>query len=183
MGNNLFLTGNIGVGKSTIIKNIVKKTELDLGGFVVEMNEVNNKWYSFFLLAASYYKDKKIDNFKRCENNIIAKKGNNFIMISKEVFENYGLSLLSNYKEKDLIIMDELGRFELRATRFQNKVFEIIKSDKLVLGVIKNEKNTFLNKIREVLNDEIFLVTRDNREEIYKIVKDRFSELRGNNYD
>jgi len=187
MSNNIFLTGDIGAGKSTIIERIVKNSGLDIGGFLVEMKGKKNNWNSFFLLPASYFKDKNLDKFKNSlkssEDDIIAKKGDNFIMINKEVFDNYGLELLSNYREKDIIIMDELGRFELKAKKFQNKVFEILKSEKLVLGVIKKEGNNFLNKAREILNDEIFLVTRENREEIYKMVKDRFTELRGINYD
>ncbi|MGM0410430.1 MAG: nucleoside-triphosphatase [Bacillota bacterium] len=183
MGNNLFLTGDIGAGKSTIIKNLVKDINRDIGGFVVGMSGEKYNWNSFFLLPASYYKDKNLDRFKSRENNVFVKKGENFVMINKEVFNVYGLQLLSNYKEKDLIIMDELGRFELFAPKFQNKVIEIIKSDILVLGVIKKEKNIFLNKVREILNNKELLVTKENREEIYKMVKDRFYELRGNNYD
>ncbi|MFW6025428.1 MAG: nucleoside-triphosphatase [Candidatus Woesearchaeota archaeon] len=183
MGNNLFLTGDIGAGKSTIIKNLVKDINGDIGGFVVVMSGEKYNWNSFFILPASYCEDKNLNRFNSSEDSIIAKKGDNFIMINKEVFDDYGLDLLSNYREKDIIIMDELGRFELKAKKFQNKVFEILKSNILVLGVIKKEKNIFLNKVREILNNKELLVTKENREEIYKMVKDRFYELRGINYD
>ena len=70
--------------------------------------------------------------------------------------------------DSDIIIMDELGRFEIKAHDFQNKVIELLKSDKLVLGVIKLEKNKFLDKVRGLLEKEPIVVTEDNREYIYK---------------
>ena len=34
--NNLFLTGQIGIGKSTLLKKIIEKINLSIGGYITE---------------------------------------------------------------------------------------------------------------------------------------------------
>lgn len=67
--------------------------------------------------------------------------------VRAEVFDNLGVELLRQPAE--LIVMDELGRFELEAQKFQNEVFSLLASEKIVIGVIKAEENPFLDKIRQ----------------------------------
>ncbi|KUK80898.1 MAG: AAA ATPase, partial [Petrotoga mobilis] len=98
--------------------------------------------------------------------------------INIQVFDKIGVQLLTNIDDADLVIMDELGRFELTAFKFQKKVEEVLNSDKPVLGVIKDESNTFLDRIRNRKDVRIFRVTLENREEVYKEVLSLIKQLR-----
>ena len=99
--------------------------------------------------------------------------------VREEVFNNYGVSLLE--KEADLIIMDELGRFELNAEQFQKKVFNLLDSEQTIFGIIKAESNSFLDKIRERNDIKIFWVTEENRDKVYqkvyKLVKEAVQKI------
>ena len=172
MKNNIFLTGKMNSGKTTIIKKVINKLDLSTGGFMVGRDQQGLNWSSFYLLPAAVYlenKQKKIKKFKE-KGTFAWKDKEGKIKIDAEVFDNYGVKLLNGGLNKDLIIMDELGRFELEAYNFQNKVLKFLKSNMFVLGVIKKEKNSFLNKVRDLLDNKPIIVREDNRDEVYNFV-------------
>ncbi len=160
---NIFLEGFVGVGKSTIISKVIKQLSLNISGFSVAREGKKNNWNSFYLIdASSLSKDNQprkseFNRFANWEINI-------------QVFDKLGVQLLTNIDDADVVIMDELGRFELTAFKFQKKVKEILNSNKPVLGVIKDESNAFLDDIRNRKDVQIFRVTLENREEVYKEV-------------
>ena len=87
--------------------------------------------------------------------------------VKAEVFDNLGVELLNQNGE--LIVMDELGRFELEAEKFQKEVFSLLASEKIVIGVIKAESNPFLDKIRQRDDIKIYKLeeySKQQREEI-----------------
>jgi nucleoside-triphosphatase len=87
-----------------------------------------------------------------------------------EVFDNCGVKLLNS--SKNIILIDELGRFELDAEKFKEKIFALLESDILLIGVIKAEYNKFLDKIRAREDIEIFETTKTNRNKIYDSLLD-----------
>lgn len=180
MSNNLFLTGKMNTGKTTIIKKAVDKLNLATGGFMVGREQEGRHWSSFYLLPASIFLDNNIEKIKKIkERGTFAwKDKNGEININPEVFDNYGVELLNNDLSENIIIMDELGRFEIKAYNFQNKVIELLKSDIPVLGVIKPERNIFLDKVREIIEQEPLIVTKDNREDIYFFVLEELKNWR-----
>jgi len=167
---NIFLTGSVGVGKSTIIRKVIKQLSLNVSGFSVDREGKKNDWNSFYLVEASSYNND--EQSKKSEFNRFAFR-NDYSKnweINIQVFDEIGVQLLTNIDYADVVIMDELGRFELSAYQFQKKVEEVLTSDKPVLGVIKDESNAFLDKIRNRKDVQIFRVTLENREEVYKKV-------------
>ncbi|MGM0603210.1 MAG: nucleoside-triphosphatase [Bacillota bacterium] len=173
--NNIFLTGKKGAGKSTIIKKALLKLKITPGGFTVGREKTAaGSCTAFFLLSGQKFVE--IDAKNKNEDNTFAFRkdtDSNFI-IRPEIFETYGLELLENCKEP--VLMDELGRFELKAKKFRNKVIEILKSEKISIGIIKDEENEFLNEIRKLDNIKIFRVKEENRDKIFikflKILKE-----------
>ncbi|WP_103065759.1 nucleoside-triphosphatase [Petrotoga sp. HWH.PT.55.6.1] len=167
---NIFLTGSVGVGKSKIISKVIKQLSLNISGFSVAREGKKNNWNSFYLVQASSFNNN--NQSKKSEFNRFAFRSDyskNW-EINIRVFDKLGVQLLTNIDDADVVIMDELGRFELTAFKFQKKVIEVLNSDKPVLGVIKDESNVFLDDIRNRKDVQIFRVTLENREEVYKEV-------------
>jgi nucleoside-triphosphatase THEP1 len=79
-----------------------------------------------------------------------------------EVLEKEGTPMIrrSLSANKQLLLMDELGRIELQAPGFQQSVFEALDSSQPVLGVIKPESNVFLDAIRNRPDVQIFDLTK-----------------------
>lgn len=82
-------------------------------------------------------------------------------LVKAEVFDNLGIELLR--QKAEVVVLDELGRFELEAEKFQKEVFTLLDSEKIVIGVIKAESNPFLDKIRE-LDDLIIYELKESNQ-------------------
>jgi len=174
---NIFLIGSVGVGKSTIIRKVIKQLSLNVSGFSVAREGKKNNWNSFYLVEASSFNIG--EQSKKSEYNRFAlrKDYSKNWEINIQVFDEMGAQLLTSIDEADVVIMDELGRFELTAYKFQKKVEEVLSSDKPVLGVIKDESNLFLDRIRNRKDVQIFRVTLENREEVYKEVLNLIKQI------
>ncbi|MGS0745287.1 nucleoside-triphosphatase [Syntrophomonas erecta subsp. sporosyntropha] len=158
---NIFLTGKIQVGKSTIINRSLSNFKGSIAGFkTIPRLRVDNK-RSFILqsLTADDYTD--IPWICRYNNE-------DRLTGITETFETYGVSVLQKClgSQPDLIIMDELGVFEAQAYRFQCMVFELLTSPLPVIGVLKAKENSFLDSIKSRNDVQVLQVTVANRSEL-----------------
>lgn len=161
---NLFLTGKVGVGKSTLLMNVIEKIDLSIGGYITEKEfEGHTK---IFIIRSLYNYIEKYPIAK------VDKKNSR-----KKIYrDNFRYSITStldkSLKNRDLIIMDELGFMEENIEPFTSKVFEILDSDKMVLGVLKDYDCQFLNRIKA--RDDVFVleVTEDNRDYLCQDIMD-----------
>ncbi len=156
---HIFLTGNVQVGKSTIIRKLLS-TELfyrkKIGGF----RTINQEKFVYIMGA-----NESIDDCS--EKNICGRRYMNRLNVESypEVFDEVGCELLQDVQGVDLILMDELGFLESRSYRFQNRVLEILDGEIPVIGVVKPKHDKFLDRIRSHPDVEIIEITPENREE------------------
>nr|WP_279289913.1 nucleoside-triphosphatase [Clostridium botulinum] len=82
-------------------------------------------------------------------------------------FENKGVEILNtSLTNSDLIILDEIGFLEENAEKFKSSVRNILNSNKVVLGVLKEFDSPFLNEIRSRKDITLLNVTLKNRDYI-----------------
>lgn len=179
MGNNYFLTGDLHTGKSTLINRIIYNlsSSCNIKGFRT------SRYYEGKKLAGFYMQDIK-DEYKGPRDSFIGRCINESHWVSiPATFDGYGVKLLADCVKArpDLIVMDELGFFESNADLFQKKVLEILDSDTPVIGVLKKKETPFLNSIRSRNDASIFVVTKENRNEIYPAVLDKIERIIGRN--
>ena len=165
--NNLFLTGKIGVGKSTILKNALKKIDLSVGGYVTE--RIFESYYRKYIVK-SLYDNKEKYTIIKVDSRDNSKKS------FMEAFENGVVSILDkSLKYRDVIVLDELGPAENDIDIFTSKVFEILDSKKIVFGVLKDDNCKFINDIKDRDDVIVITVTEENRdfilEEVVEILK------------
>lgn len=164
MGNNLFLTGEKQVGKSTIINYFIERNYGKVDGFktLVE-NDPNRKFYMQPLLYE-----------KTCNKEAyIGERINNKLISFPETFEKLGVEILTNclQNQPSIIIMDEIGVMENNASKFQKLVHECLNSSIPVLGVLKNKSTPFLNSIKNRSDVELRTVTVENRDDLLHNLK------------
>lgn len=148
----IFLTGNPGIGKSTAAQKIVAITKKECFGFVTK--RVPNGFDIIDLYTG--------------ESAPIARRSpDGRLEIFPQSFETLGVESL-NYAKKpnELVLMDELGRFELLAPKFTEKVIEVIRGPLSVIAVVKEESNKFLDVVRMLAEAHLFRITPYNREKI-----------------
>jgi len=166
MPNNYFLTGNVRTGKTTIIKELVTELNLTARGYTVGREGHEGNYITFFFIDPQIYFYQGI--MKKEEDKIFAFRdnANKQWKVNLNVFNQTGVRMLSEGLCKDIVIIDEVGRFEAKAVAFQNKIFDILNTSKLVLGVLKEEKNLFLDQLFNNSDIQIFEVTITNREKV-----------------
>lgn len=174
MKTNLFLTGEIGVGKSTILQNALKEMNISIGGYVTE--RIFDGYYRKYIVK-SLYEDIEQYTIVKVDSRDNSKEG--FI----ESFENGVVSILDkSLKYTDLIILDELGSAENNIDIFTTKIFQLLDSKKIVFGVLKDDNCKFLNDIRNRDDVIIIRITMENRDSILKEIVDILKELYSLNY-
>ena len=151
MPPNVFLTGPMRCGKSTLLSKVIAESGLPAGGYFVQRLMMGSQTRAFHLVDVScepYVPDlevRTIDNY----TNIIGYINGKMIW-HPEVLDEKGTSIIRQalFDRKSVVLMDEIGRIELKAPGFQQAIFEALDSKQMVIGVIKPEKNNFLDTIR-----------------------------------
>ncbi len=169
---NIFLTGPIRIGKSTILQNVLQKINIkNIGGFKTVPLVENGVRTGF--AVRSFSGEERI--FAHVDWETPHQFFNYHYDVS--VFETFGVSILEKAMQRsDLIVMDEIGQMEAKTDKFQKTVLNCLDSPIPVLGVFQ-QRATWFREILESRRDvQIFNVGNDNRkklvEKIVKIVND-----------
>ena len=167
---NIFITGDIRIGKSTVIKKVLDLLKdnygnnLNIGGYKCCRNIIIEKRltkYEFFLVSL-----RDLSSYKIIENKVINNKDN--VEIFTENFNLYSQKLNDDFKNCHLIILDEVGYAESNSYEFIDSLNKVLDSNITVLGVLKKKNCSLINDIKK--RDDLLLleVDKNNRDFIYK---------------
>jgi len=162
---HLFLTGDIQVGKSTVIRRFLSaRPELRVGGFRTVAGPGEDGGDGIYLVPGGHDVPLGPENlaFLRRKDG----RTREFTVFSG-VFDTLGPVLLAG-RDCDLILMDELGTKEENAPDFQRAVLRCLDGKTPVLGVVQQRVGPFLDTVRAHPNAEVWTVSRENRENIYQ---------------
>lgn len=156
-----FLTGEPGCGKTTLIREVLARSNKSAGGF-----------YTQEIRSAGVRQGFKI----------VTLDGKTATLAHTDIRSPYRVSKygvdLANMEElavpaireatetKDIVIIDEVGKMELFSGSFKEAVIEALQSGKKVLGTIMLASHPWADKIKELPEVEIVRVTKANRSEV-----------------
>lgn len=127
---HILLTGRPRTGKTTLIKRIVKELPCAGGFYTEEITEAGQR---------VGFKIKTLDE----KEGILARKGwkSHYTLglygINLEDLEHIGVKAIEEaQKNKEIIVIDELGKMELFSEKFKASVINALNSQKSVLGTI-----------------------------------------------
>jgi nucleoside-triphosphatase len=161
---NLFLTGGIQVGKSTIINRYVSAHGYRVGGFkTLAQPRGTDGSSAVHILRADGSEPFSADNVAFLRHGPHARKG---LTVYPERYDGHGVALLRAAEDCDLLLMDELGPKEEDALAFQQAVLDCLEGPIPVLGVVMKRPSPFLDRVRTHPRVKLVEVTVDNREEI-----------------
>lgn len=157
MPKNLFITGRKRSGKSTLLKTMIDPIIHLTGGYFVQRLFIQGESRAFRLVhitSESYLPNRHVQDFEGFSDLIaVTSKENKFYY---DTFKTIGVSALKQAcEEKQLVLMDELGRIEIMVPDFMQTVFNVLDSEVPVLGVLKKESNPFLDQIKARLDVEV----------------------------
>jgi nucleoside-triphosphatase len=157
----LFLTGNPGVGKTTLIRAVVQRLKgITCAGFYTEETRQGGQRTGFRLVTLDEQKG------------ILATVGRKKPTVGKysirvETFEKLVLLQLDPITTPaDLYVIDEIGKMELLSRQFRIRIVELLAQPTNLLATITKRGNEFTDQIKRRTDIEIIEVTRQNREEL-----------------
>jgi nucleoside-triphosphatase len=173
----VFLTGEKQVGKSTAIRRFTETLSFTPGGFRTLFCETGASGDSHLFLVpfGVAVGAPDLQGRERVRGRVVPPKAKPVaarysvprrLEVDSAAFDAFGGEILSQAAAYPLIIMDELGFMEAAALGFQTAVLDTLAAGSHVLGVIKPERNPFLDAVRGTPGVTILTVTEENREEI-----------------
>jgi len=158
---NIFITGKPGCGKTTLIKEILKKLKSKISGFYTE--EIREKGERIG------FKIKTLDKKEGILAHINLKSRyqlGKYKVNLKDLEEIGVLAIKRAIKEKKIVLIDEIGKMELFSEKFKSAVLKALNSENKVLAAIMLKKNPFCDKIKKRKDTKTFYLKRENFEEI-----------------
>ena len=165
---NILICGTPGVGKTTLIKKILKRINLRAGGFYTEEIKENNRRVGFKIIS--------LDNQKGILAHVNIKDSQRVGRYGVNIndLENIGVKSLSQaLRDDDLIIIDEIGKMEIFSDKFKEKVLDCLNSEKFVFATIGIGGDKYISRIKERDDVIVFKMNRENRDRLI----DRISSL------
>jgi nucleoside-triphosphatase len=157
----LLLTGNPGVGKTTLIRAIIARLKgIRCVGFYTEETRRGGQRTGFRIVT--------LDGQEGC----LASLGTQAPTVGKysvhvEEFERLVLPLLNPVAQRaDLYVIDEIGKMEILSPSFQTQVIELLAQPINLLASITKRGNGFVDQIKQRSDVEIIEVTRKNRDDL-----------------
>ncbi|MBM4466227.1 MAG: NTPase [Chloroflexi bacterium] len=171
MGKTILLTGRPRVGKTTIIKEVVRRLSGQAGGFYTEEMRERGRRQGFKIVT--------LDG----QEGILAHVGIKSPMrvskygVNLTDLEEIGVAAIGEaMAHKDCVVIDEIGKMELFSQAFKDAVWEAIHSDKPVLGTITLASHPWADHVKALPQVTVVVVTEANRDRVAQQVLDSFEQ-------
>ena len=167
MGKTILLTGRPRVGKTTIIKDVVRKLPGQAGGFYTEEMRERGRRQGFKIVTLEG-REGVLAHVSIKGRMRVSKYGVNLADL-----EEIGVAAIREaIADKDYVVIDEIGKMELLSQAFRDAVWEAIHSDKAVLGTITLSSHPWADRVKALPQVTIIEVTQSNRARIAQQVLD-----------
>lgn len=172
----LLLTGNPGVGKTTLLLGIVETVRSNgysVGGMVSREVRSCGARVGFELLDLSSSKHGWLAHVNQSSGPSVGR-----YRVNMHDLERFGAEAIINAIHNcDAIFIDEVGPMELLSERFEEAAKKAVESEKLVIGIVHwKARNVLIEEMRRREDAETYVVTSENREGLREIVVSKIIE-------
>ncbi len=155
------LTGRPGTGKTSLTKEIATQMKGKAGGFYTE--EMRNQGLKEGFRLITLDGEKVILAHVNIHSPFrVSKYG-----VDIDALERVGVpALYKASQQRDLVVIDEIGKMELFSAGFRETVSQVIDSGKKVLGTIMLNSNSLADAIKRKPQVNLITVTRSNYQQV-----------------
>lgn len=172
---HIFLTGEIQIGKSTVIHKTLDLLGITPQGFRTyfgpDRDEADRLLYlNSAAQPRTFNEEKAVARFRAGQSPEVL----------VERFDDYGARLIRGARADSaaaLVLMDECGSLESGALVFQREVLAALDGSKPVLGVVKLASRGWTDQIREHTKVALVTVTRENRDRLPGLLAHSLSNI------
>lgn len=156
MRENILIKGKPGIGKTTLIKRLVERLEVEKGGFYTEEMREHGFRVGFRIMTLDGRKGILAHVGIRSKFRV----GKYFVNTSD--INNMAVDSIISSLNKDIIIIDEIGRMELISEKFKDAVLKAL-NKRRVLGTIKATSDKFTDEIMKRNDTKVIEINLRNR--------------------
>lgn len=161
----ILFCGDINSGKSTIIEKLIKDMKVSPKGYItVRMPPVDGVSHVHLYDIAN--PPERVEDapviIELCKGKRVKRP---------ELLESLGVEYLKDIPEGSTVVLDEIGTLESACPEFQKALFKILDGNYNVLGSVKAQNTELLRRVRKHPDCDLFIITPDNRNELYEQVK------------
>lgn len=173
----LLLTGNPGVGKTTVLLKVVdalKARGYSVGGMISREVRSSGERVGFEILDLSSNKRGWLAHVNQPDGPRVGK-----YRVNLNDLEGIGVNaILKAVEECDVVAIDEIGPMELFSERFKEAVKRAVESGKLVIGVIHwKARDRLMEEVKKREDGGIIEVTLENRNKQQETVVEKAVEF------
>ncbi|TEU11665.1 MAG: NTPase [Anaerolineales bacterium] len=171
MGKTILLTGRPRVGKTTIVKEVVKRLPGRAGGFYTEEIKERGQRQGFRIVTLDG-QEGLLAHVNVSSRYRVSKYGVDLVSLEK-----VGVTAIQHaIVVSDYVVIDEIGKMELFSAAFKEAVLAAVESDKLVLGTIMLRSHPWADAIKSHPQVNLIKVTVANRDTAVHLVLDSLSK-------
>lgn len=136
---NIFVTGSMKVGKTTLIRNVITKLNISYNGYLTLPREIGEQGNTYVM-----------KDMQKGTSEPISEYSQGFFKGIEPTFEEFGVHCIQECLENEMpyVLLDEIGRFESRCDKFLNMLEQAFDSSKIVIAVLKKESLPHIQKYR-----------------------------------
>lgn len=171
MKRALLLTGKPGTGKTALIKEALARAKPRTGGFYTEEIRTGGVRQGFKIVTLDG-QEAILAHVDICGPYRVGKYG-----VDVDALNRVAVSaLVQALRERELTVIDEIGKMELLSPQFREAVTQALDSGRKVLGTIMLNPHPFADRVKWHSQVEVILLTRDNRAEAMRKVMEWLGE-------
>lgn len=158
MGRTLLLTGRPGVGKTTVIAQVVKALGAQAGGFYTQelRGPGGRKGFEIVTLDG---KHATLAHVTIKSRNRVGRYG-----VDVQALDRVGVAAIRQaIAREQIIIIDEIGKMELFSGAFKAAVLEALASPCPVVATAMSKPHTWVNALKIMPQITLWQVTPENR--------------------
>lgn len=162
MKKHALIVGPRRVGKSTLIRKVIKALNCPVSGFETKKEaEMKDE-----TLGSPIYIHSIGEPWHYSEENLLGYCKNQKTQRISDAFNRYADKLLQPVSEETILCFDEIGFMESKEKTFCDAVLECLDGDIPILAAVKDKEVPFLNQVRNHPNCKCFFITEKNRDEL-----------------
>ena len=167
MGHTLLLTGRPGVGKTTVVKTVAGALGERAGGFYTEEIRGPGGRKGFRLVTRDGQETVMAHvNLRGQGRPRVSRYG-----VDVGAIDRVGVAALRRaMAEREVIIVDEIGKMELFSGQFRDVVLQAVSGRRLVVATVMSKPNPWVDALKALPQVEVWEVTMKNREGMAKRV-------------
>ena len=163
---HVLIVGDRGVGKSTLIRRVLKELNRPVFGFETKKEEQLEDP----LRGCPIYIYDAGKPHCQTDGNLIGYHRDTDLDAFTAAFDRYAPRLMEKIPEDAVVELDEIGFLEARSSAFCQAVLHLLDGDRPVIAAVKKRETAFLNQIREHPGTRCFAITPENRDALYEEV-------------